>query len=310
MISLVNPEVTSRIEDLAREFSSAQPFRHVVIDHFLDPGFCEELISQFPPFAVGDARNEHSELAGKSVNPAIAKLGAAYQRFDGLMRNSEFLELMGKITGIPALLYDADYIGGGTHENRNGQELDSHVDFNFHPKRFWHRRLNLIVFLNPEWKRGWGGCLELMRDPLADNDSDCKVVVPSANRAVIFETTESSWHGFPVIRTPEGSGITRKSLAVYFYTKDRPASEIAASHGTFYYQRPLPRHIQAGYKLRDEDIAEIRKLFSRRDDQIRFLYEREQEFSDVMQGIRTWSAFRIAQALTWPARALKRAIRR
>ena len=111
-----------------------------------------------------------------------------------------------------------------------------------------------------------------------------------------------------MIRTPAGRGISRKSLAVYFYSQDRPAAEIAPSHGTYYYQRPLPRQIQPGYTLREEDVAEIRKLFARRDDHIRFLYEREQEFSEMMAGINRWPAFRLARVLTWPVRALKRAV--
>ncbi len=215
---------------------AAQPFRHVVIDPFLDPQFCQELIAQFPPFEAGDARNERGEPAGKSVIADIARLGRTYNRFDRLMHDSEFLSLIGRITGVPNLLYDEDYVGGGTHENRDGQELDSHVDFNFHPLG-WHRRLNLIVFLNPEWEEAWGGCLELLREPSADSGDACKdackIIVPLANRAVVFETTESSWHGFRVIRTPPGRGITRKSLAVYFYSHDRPAVEIVPPHGTY-----------------------------------------------------------------------------
>lgn len=68
------------------------------------------------------------------------------------------------------------------------------------------------MFLNPQWEEGWGGYLEL-REPAARGD-DVRRVVPLENRAVIFETTESSWHGFPVIATPPARGITRRSLAV------------------------------------------------------------------------------------------------
>ena len=308
MLSLLHPDVSGRAADLAREFSTAQPFRHVAIDQFLDPQFCQELIAQFPPFESGDARNERGELAGKAVIADIARLGSAYERFDRLMRDGEFLALIERITGIPGLLYDAEYVGGGTHENRDGQELDSHVDFNFHPRFGWHRRLNLIVFLNPQWEETWGGCLELLREAMAETGDARKVVLPVANRAVIFETTESSWHGFRVIRTPPGRGITRKSLAVYFYSHHRSAAEIAPAHATFYYQRPLPAHIQPGYTMQEDDVAEIRKLFARRDDHIRFLYERDQEFTVLLEGINKWRAFQLARLLTWPARALKRAV--
>jgi Rps23 Pro-64 3,4-dihydroxylase Tpa1-like proline 4-hydroxylase len=302
VLSLVHPDVRNHIEDLQHLFATAQPFRHVAIEQFLDPEFCRELIAQFPPFAAGDARNERGEEAGKSVIGKITRIGPAFERFDRLMRDSEFLGMIGRITGIPGLLYDEEYVGGGTHENRNGQELDSHVDFNFHPRLGWHRRLNLIVFLNPQWEAAWGGCLELLREP--SDERDARVVLPLANHAVIFETTETSWHGFPVIRTPPG--ISRKSLAVYFYSHDRPVQEIAPSHGTYYYQRPLPAHIQAGYTMQEEDVAEIRKLFARRDQHVQYLYEREQEFSVLLGSINRWKAFRLARAMTWPARFVKR----
>jgi Rps23 Pro-64 3,4-dihydroxylase Tpa1-like proline 4-hydroxylase len=309
VLELLHPDVRHHVDDLERRFAAAQPFRHVVIDHFLDPQFCAELMTQFPPFAVGDARNERGEEAGKSVINHIARLGPAFRQFDRLMRDAEFLSLVGCICAIPALLYDEDYIGGGTHENRDGQELDPHVDFNFHPRLGWHRRLNLIVFLNPEWDENWGGCLELLREP-SSTGVDRQAVTPLANRAVIFETTESSWHGFPIIRTPSGRATTRKSLAVYFYSHARPAAEIAPPHATYYYQRPLPNHLQPGYTLREEDVAEIKKLFARRDQHIQFLYERETEFSQLMEGINKWKAFRLARAMTAPARVLKRLVGR
>jgi len=302
---MLHAGVREQVENLRRQFRTGQPFRHVVVDQFLDPQPCQELIAEFPAFDTRYAKNERGELGGKAVIAGIARLGAAYARFDRLMRDREFLSLLGHITGIDGLLYDPEYVGGGTHENLDGQELDPHVDFNYHPRRPLHRRLNLIVFLNPEWEEGWGGCLELLRDPWADGGEARTTVLPVANRAVIFETTESSWHGFRRIRTPPGREISRKSIAVYFYTKGRPAEQTAPSHGTLYYQRPLPAHIQAGYTLREEDAAAIRTLLARRDGHIRFLYDRELEFSELIGGITGSPTFRLARALSWPARALR-----
>ena len=307
MVSLLHPTVRERAEELRRQFDTAQPFRHVVVEPFLDPPLCRELIAGFPAFDQRYAKNERGEPGRKAAIPDIARLGPAYARFDGLMQDREFLSLLGRITGIAGLLYDPEYVGGGTHENLSGQDLDSHVDFNYHPRGL-HRRLNLIVFLNPEWEEAWGGCLELLREPWAE--AARTIVVPLANRAVIFETTESSWHGFRRIQTPAGREISRKSIAVYFYTKNRPAEETAPSHGTLYYQRPLPAHIQAGHTLRAEDVAQIRELLTRRDTHVRFLYERELEFSGLLSGIIGSPTFRLARALVWPARATRALARR
>jgi len=270
------------------------------------------------------------------VVPRIVSLGPAYQRFDALMKDPEFLAMIGRITGIPGLLYDPEYIGGGTHDNQDGQELDVHVDFNYHPTTALHRRLNLILFLNPEWDESWGGNLELLKEPFATGN-DVKTVIPLANRAVIFETTEASWHGFRRICLPPGKRISRKSLAVYFYTKERPRQETAPSHATVYYQRPLPAHLQAGYTLRPEDMLELQILLTRRDTYLKFLYERELDFSQQLEG-RDWRignlqarerellceiaanreylqaiadspSLRLGKAITWPMRKLRSVVK-
>jgi Rps23 Pro-64 3,4-dihydroxylase Tpa1-like proline 4-hydroxylase len=307
---MLDRSVGDQVADLRRQFAAARPFRHVVIEPFLDRQFCANLMAEFPAFQARNALNESGEAGRKAVVPQLARLGPAYQRFDRLIRDRKFLELIGRITGIPHVLYDPDYVGGGTHENLDGQELDAHVDFNYHPSRPLHRRLNLIVFLNEEWDAAWGGCLELLRDPWATGDGLRREVIPLANRAVIFETTEASWHGFRRIQLPPGKRLSRRSLAVYFYTRRRPAEETAPAHGTVYYQRPLPEHIQAGHTLSQEDAAVIRTLLARRDQTIQFLYQRELKFSSVLAGIMQSPSFRLGRAITWPGRALRSISRR
>lgn len=308
---LLHPDIQRGADTLRERFATAQPFRHVVIDRFLEDTFCDQLIQGFPSFDLTHAVNERGETGRKSAIPDLPRLGEPYARFDALIRSQEFLNWASHVTGIPNLLYDPEYVGGGTHENLEGQDLDSHVDFNYHPSRHWHRRLNLIVFLNPRWQPSWGGCLELLRDPwTAEGAHPCTTVVPLANHAVIFETNERSWHGFPRIELPpEAAGISRRSIAVYFYTRERPAVEVAPSHGTFYVQRPLSERIQAGYTLEEQDVEELRALVERRDAQIKFLYERELEFSEALAMVVRSRALRLGKALMWPARAAKNLLR-
>jgi len=272
MLKILNPQVIDQVETLARQFAPREPFRHVVIDDFLAADFCARLLAQFPPFERGNARNEAGVLGNKATIEQIRRLGPAFARLDDAMQSAEFLEFVGRITSIDDLLYDPDYFGGGTHDNRSGQELDAHVDFNRHPGERWHRRLNLIVYLNHAWEPAWGGDLELHSDPRSADDRIIRIA-PLFNRAVIFETTENSWHGFRRIALPpERQAQTRKSVALYFYTRERPADELAPTHSTIYVDQPLPAHLGAGYRLEQADIDEIGTLYERRAQHIERLY--------------------------------------
>ena len=287
-------------------FAQAQPFRHVIIDDFLTADFCAALLKEFPTFDQNKALNEMGLPGAKAVNEKLPRIGPAYRQFDQLIQSREFLEKISAITGIPRLLYDPHYTGGGTHENRHGQDLDIHVDFNYHPKTRTHRRLNLILFLNPEWRPEWGGCLELHRNPWgAPADDETVTIVPLLNRCVIFETTETSWHGFRRIQVPDAQ-ISRRSLAIYYYSEERPTEETAPAHSTVYVPWQMPSHLRAGHTLSEVDVAALSEQFSRRNELLRFLYEREKEFTEVREGMLTSPSYRLARILLAPAIWMKR----
>lgn len=264
-VDLLQPGLHERAEALCLAFRTARPFRHLVIDDFLHRDFAQALLEQFPTFERGNARAEDGSLGNKSTVERIRELGPSYADLDDLIQSREFLDLVGRMTGIDELLYDPWYFGGGTHENRHGQDLDAHVDFNRHPVERWHRRLNLIVYLNHRWQDDWGGSLELHSDPRSDQDQ-ITTITPLFNRAVIFETTEWSWHAFPPIQLPENErSLSRKSIALYFYSRERPDDELADTHSTIYVDRPLPDRIRAGYALQQSDVDELKILLKRRD---------------------------------------------
>lgn len=273
MHGLIDPAIAGRLDEIHQSFVDARPFRHCVIDGFLAPDYARRLLEQFPAFEQGDHLNEEGKPGGKSTHERIRGLGADFAALDDLVQSAAFLELVGRITGIPALLYDPMYFGGGTHENRQGQALDPHIDFNYHPLTRWHRRLNLIVYLNPGWQADWGGALELHRDPYDPANDEVVEVVPAFNRCVIFETTEHSWHGFRRIALPpQHAGTSRRSVALYFYTEERPAEQTAPTHSTVYVDRGLPPRFVAGYTLTADDHEELAALFTRQSGHNRRLY--------------------------------------
>ncbi len=287
---IVNPGVVESAGELNRQFDSATPFRHLVLDDFFDESFCQRLADQFPPFDERRAMNENGEVGAKCVHERLDALADSYMRTDRLIQSPEFLGWLSKVSGIDELLYDPDYVGGGTHENRHGQELDPHVDFNRHPRFGWHRRLNLIVYLNREWRDEWDGAIEFHTDPrLPREQNHVTRVEPLFNRAVLFETTDWSWHGFSQILLPDADDDqrSRKSTALYFYSRQRPEAERGRPHSTIYVERPLPEHIQPGVTLSESDHREIVRLLARRDQHLQRLYdniaELGQRIEDVQQ---------------------------
>ncbi len=260
-------DTLDRVGTHRESFLGARPFRHVQIDSFFDAALAERLLADFPAFDPALAKNEiYGGVWGKAANPRIREIAPVYRNLYEMIESRPFLDFIGEISGIPDLLFDPAMYGGGTHENLNGQDLDPHVDFNYDEKQQVHRRLNLIVYLNEGWRTEWGGALELHSNPRKPEENQFQSFDPIFNRAVLFETNERSWHGFPRIELPRGERHrSRRSISIYLYTRERPAEEIAPPHGTFYVQRPLPEWVRPGHRLTEDECRQLRHAADRRD---------------------------------------------
>ena len=263
---MLSAQVRQSVDQYREAFLTAQPFKHVMIEDFFELSFAEQLLAEFPSFDKKLSINESGHTSGKSVNTNIRTISPAYQQLYELLGSRPFLDFVSQLSGIPDLLLDPKMFGGGTHENLHGQDLDPHVDFNYDESRNLHRRLNLIVYMNKDWRSEWGGALEIHSNPHRPNENQIHSFDPLFNRCVMFETNEYSWHGFPKIDLPEDKRhLSRKSLSIYLYTKERPPEETAPLHATFYVQRPLPPRFSAGHTLSAEDVLDLQRLLVRRD---------------------------------------------
>lgn len=224
------------IQKLKHDFETAEPFPFIMMDGFLEDGFAREIVEAFPTFdQAGDfgyefsTVNEHRKIQAtdSSMFPEpIARLNAA-------LADQSFLDALSEITGIPKLQADPKLEGGGLHLTASSGLLDVHVDFNLLPERRWYRRLNILLYLNPEWQSEWGGQLELW-----DRDvGRCyHTVEPLMNRCVVFQTSEFSYHGVVQVKCPEGKA--RQSFAGYYYTEEPQDDYAGHDHSTIFRARP------------------------------------------------------------------------
>ena len=201
----------NNLEQLNKNFINAQPYEHIVIDNFLNDEYISNIEKEFP---------ENYDDWFKYNNPLEVKY--AYDNIGNLKKNTEFLfyilsspqviNLFRKITGINNLNYDEYLHGAGIHAHPRNGKLAIHLDYEKHPISGKERRLNLILYLNKEWKEEWLGSTELWNQDV----TECIFKSPiKFNSCLIFRTNDISWHGLPEpIKCPEG--VFRKSLAYYY----------------------------------------------------------------------------------------------
>jgi hypothetical protein len=285
---MIRSDVLDASSSIRQRFQDATPFRHVLVENFLESAAAESLLVDFPVFDRRKAINEHGIVGRKAVVEHVTAVSPFYRQFYGYINSRPFLEAMSALTGIPDLIADETLFGGGTHENLDGQGLDVHIDFNIDERRMLHRRVNLLVYLNKEWEESWGGSIELHSNPWDPATNTVRSFLPLFNHAVIFQTSEYSWHGFKRITLPEDrKHVSRKSFSIYLYTKDRPIAEVAAPHTTFYVPQPLSTRFAPGVTLSERDTDEIRTAVANRDGLLRMyqklLVEKEQRLHDFMR---------------------------
>ncbi len=238
MMNLYAREHVSRLLELAEksavDYRNAQPFPHIVIDDFLPAEVLDEVLREYPePSELDWIRFDKAKEKKLAFNE-IADMPPVIREVLGFLNSAPTLRFLERLTGIQGLLSDPYYVGGGLHMIRGGGHLGVHVDFNKREGLDLDRRLNLLVYLNRDWREEWGGQLELWD---AGMQHAVKRVAPLFNRCVVFSTTEESYHGHPdPLRCP--ADRARRSLATYYYTRGRPdAAAEATSHSTIFRNR-------------------------------------------------------------------------
>lgn len=276
MLELLSTEFKNSTERLSQSFQKNSPCPHVSVQSLLEHNFCRRLISEFPACDPSVLEKFHANgmRGGKTKHQRIRELGDSFCAFDDLVQSKEFLEILTRITGISNLIYDPEYYGGGSHESLNGERLLPHIDYNYHPTTRWYRRLNLLIYLNPEWQAEWGGQLELHSDPLTPDKDQITRCSAGMNNCTLLETTSTSWHGFPAIELPHDKRhLTRRSIAVYYYTLQPPSDDTALNRSTVYVDEPLPSHITAGHVMTEKDILFLREQWQMRGNHSRVLLD-------------------------------------
>ena len=232
----LNPKVAREIgEELAGSYCFAEPYPHIVIDNFLPEDLAQKILDNFPEEALKHDVNHEGEYAGHHKRQILPNDCNTFTReFFNFFNSAPILQFLEGLSSIDGLIPDPYFEGGGLHETSKGGKLGIHADFRIQKKLSLSRRLNMLIYLNKDWQDDYEGKLEIWDSSVK---TKFKSVSPVFNRCVVFSTDAESFHGHPEpLNTPDH--ITRRSVALYYYTASEKIYEEIPAHSTMYAARP------------------------------------------------------------------------
>ena len=135
------------------EYCFAAPFPHAVFDNFLPEAVARLALDNFPANALSSDRVFDMGYAGLHKRQILPEeCSAPVRQLFHFFNSQPMLEFLEGLTTIRGLIPDPYFIGGGFHETGRGGKLGIHADFRINEQLHLHRRLNVIIYLNEEWK--------------------------------------------------------------------------------------------------------------------------------------------------------------
>jgi 2OG-Fe(II) oxygenase superfamily len=238
MEELLSDEFASKLLSLAKanadKYATARPFPHIYFDDFLPAQVAEKALQDFPEPRQVQWSEFNNPNEKKLAFDVVEKLPSGVRNVLYFMNSRPMLEFLEILTGISGVIPDPYYSGGGLHQIKRGGKLAVHADFNHHSRLNLERRINVLIYLNKDWKEEYGGHFELWNKEMTAAEQK---LLPIFNRCAIFTTTSFSYHGHPnPLACPPDR--TRKSVATYYYSNGRPEEELRDAHSTLFVRRP------------------------------------------------------------------------
>jgi len=198
-------------DDYRRSYKEAFPWPHVVIEDLIDPALIAAAESEELELALSlPLRHATRQIKAETPRPS----GPSALAILDVLRGKRFLAFLEELTGIAGLIPDPGHYWAGLQVFPSGAFQAVHRDFRVHPITRLFHRVNVLVYLNSDWRSDYGGDLELWS---SDASTCVHRIPPKAGTSVIFESSWAAVHGIPdPIRCP--ARRARLSLASNYYT--------------------------------------------------------------------------------------------
>src|SRR5215475_10114243 len=211
-------------------WNTAKPFKHIILDNAFDTGLLERVCKEIPRIEDETWVRENDDHIKQFNHRSPVSLGEAASELVNLLHSAAFLYFLSEVTDIWELLPDPYLQGASFHVVPRGGFFHVHADRNTAYSTGLVRRLALMLYLNKGWKPEYGGQFELWNETGTQRVTS---VEPVFNRCLIFEVTDTSFHGLPTpVACPPGQ--TRNSFAVYYHTAAKAESAEMKTHTSIY----------------------------------------------------------------------------
>jgi Rps23 Pro-64 3,4-dihydroxylase Tpa1-like proline 4-hydroxylase len=234
------------------------PFNYIIIDDFLEAVVLNSVQDEFPHFDDPVWHVYDNPVEKKKTTNNWNQFKPATYSLLHYLSSPEFVVEVSKLTGYQ-LHADPGLHGGGLHAHGQSGKLNPHLDYKIHPKLQLERRINLIIYIHPNYNEEQGGHLGLWdHDPLTNSPGLLKKeIAPLTNRAILFDTSQNSWHGISR-ELNSCTSFVRKSIAAY-YLSEQNCKAVDLRHKALY--APIGEQ---------RDNPEIIEFIKRRADAVNF----------------------------------------
>ena len=233
------------------------PFKYIIIDNFLKDNIYDTISSKYPDNIDNNWHVYDNPIEVKYTLDNFENIDIDIKNLFFALSSDNIKDKIGEMFNINNLEYDPYCNGGGLHIYPKYGRLNMHLDYEKHPILNKQRRLNVIYYVNNDWKSEWNGDTQLW-------DKDVKNCVvksyPKKNTAIIFETTEDSWHGVPeIINCP--NNYYRKTIAYYYISNienQKNKNKLGANENGYRTKAIFSKTYNDIYDKRMEELYKIR----------------------------------------------------
>jgi len=230
---------------------SANEIGYFYIDNLLPDDIAKKIYDSFPApdsMKVRKSLREYKYIAAQmdQYDPILEEAVFAFQ-------DPRIVSLIQETCGLDSLVPDEYLYAGGISLMGEGNFLNPHLDNSHEKDRAKWRVFNLLYYVSPDWRRSFGGNLEVWPKGTKNNQI---TIDSSFNRLVVMATHGSSWHSVSPIVVDK-----KRACVSNYYFSEHPLRASDEFHVTSFRGRPNQRFrdiiLRADLFLRQR----IRKIF-------------------------------------------------